>query len=55
VVSKMTTRSFSDFAGVVMKKVLLALRPSAGAPGFLVTWQPPECPGASAQPALRGG
>ena len=37
------------------KKVLLALRPLPGALGFLVIGEPPECPGASAQPALRGG
>ena len=56
VVSKMTTRSFSDFADVLMEMVLLALRPplGLGALGFLVLCEPPECPGASAQPALRG-
>ncbi len=55
VVSKMTTRSLSDFADVLMEMVLLALRPlGPGALGFLVICEPPECPGASAQPALRG-
>jgi hypothetical protein len=37
--------------------VLLALRllpREVGALGFLVLVEPPECPGASAQPALRG-
>jgi hypothetical protein len=54
VVSKMTTRSCSDFAGVVMKKGPSRFAPQSGARGFLVFGEPPECPGASAQPALRG-
>ena len=41
---------------VVMEMVLLALRSRSrlGALGFLVFGEPPECPGANAQPALRG-
>jgi hypothetical protein len=55
VVSKMKTRSCSDFAdALMMALVLLSFAPSlSGALGSVLAVSP-ECPGANARPALRG-
>jgi hypothetical protein len=56
VVSKMKTRSCSDFAdALMMALVLLSFAPSlVGRSLGSVLAVSPECPGANARPALRG-
>ncbi len=56
VVSKITTRSLSDLVAVVMKFSVLRhrVRSFVGRSLGVCSVNSPECPGACAQPALRG-
>src|SRR5439155_23084094 len=53
VVSKMTTRSCSDFAGAAIVWILLVVRAVSGALGSVLA-APPECPGAKRPAGPQG-
>ena len=55
VVSKMTTRSFSDFVWAVIGSIPSQFECATSGRSLRVYRGSPECPGAYAQPALRGG